>query len=80
MGMTVVLDFEIEKLERVTALMLNEKDLLRNSKGPMLGEEEVFVGELMETELLAFGGLRKGIMGEQEVVGGEWSRQRRTHG
>lgn len=60
--------------------MLNEKDLLRSSKGPMLGEEEVFVGELMETELLVFGGLRKGIMGEQEVVGGEWSCQRRIHG
>ena len=79
-GMTVDLDFEFEKLERVRGLMLNEKDLLRSSKGPMLGEEGVFVGELMETELLAFVGLRKGIMVEQDVVGGESNCQRRSHG
>lgn len=76
----VVLYFEFEKLERVKVLMPNEKDLLRSSKEPMPGEEEGFVGESMETELLVFGGLRRGITVEQEVVGGELNYHGRSHG
>ena len=60
-GMPAVRNFEFEKFERVRVLMLNEKDLLRSSRGRMLVEEGAFVGELMATELLVFGGLRRGI-------------------
>ena len=79
MGMTVVPDFEFERFERVWVLMLNEKDLLRSSRGRMLGEEGAFVGELVATELLVFGDLGRGIEVEQGVAGGVWNCHRRSH-
>ena len=78
--MTVVLDFEFGKLERVRELMLNEKDFRRNSRGRMLVEEGVFVVDLAERELREFEGLRRGIKIEQGVVGGVSNCHRRSHG
>ncbi len=79
MGIIVVLDFELGKLERVRELMLNEKDFRRNSRGRMLVEEGVFVVDLMETELPEIEGLRRGIRVEQGVAGGVSNCQRRSH-